>query len=156
MKIWWKFFGKSFSTSDKNWKEEKKKSCVKKSSSKERKKVEIFCRKERKEREKKKSCEKSYIKKDHQKVPVHNCCVWITSAPSIIAPTWRLQRSEKQQQHINMAEVEVEESFETTTVRKKTVRQSFKIQEVSTTRKKVSENIGRSSISKFCDGTFRR
>lgn len=30
-----------------------------------------------------------------------------------------------------MAEVEVEESYETTTVRRKTVRQSFKIEEVS-------------------------
>lgn len=30
-----------------------------------------------------------------------------------------------------MAEIEVEESFETTTVRRKTIRQSFKIQEVS-------------------------
>lgn len=30
-----------------------------------------------------------------------------------------------------MAEIEVEESFETTTVRRKTVRQSIKIEEVS-------------------------
>lgn len=47
-----------------------------------------------------------------------------------------------------MAEVEIEESYETTTVRKKTVRQSFKIQEVS---KNHQKSIGQTLISfKMC------
>jgi hypothetical protein len=46
-----------------------------------------------------------------------------------------------------MAEIEMEESFETTTVRRKTVRQSLKIQEVSNfSKKKIFNTLARKHI----------
>lgn len=41
-----------------------------------------------------------------------------------------------------MAEIEVEESFETSTVRRKTVRHSFNIEEVSSLQKEANECMG--------------
>lgn len=140
MKIWWKFFGKSFSTSDKNWKEEKK-SCVKKSSSSKerRKKNKLKYFVEKKERKREKIWRKKLHKKRSPKSSCSQLVCGLLQLRLIVyycPPLEDFREAKNNNNTINMAEVEIEESFETTTVRKKTVRQSFKIQEVSTIRKK--------------------